>query len=159
MIFECPDAERFDPAALEFDAVESRILRACKTIRAWPDKERRGCTGAGIWRQAVTDWTESGFADYAPRFQPSAFDSGDCLDALEWLRGIAPPSFRLIWWRSFDASFVRIAGKIGRCDRTARRWYGEAILTVRLNAQAQSKARLASIPIRARGMQELRAGG
>jgi Domain of unknown function (DUF6362) len=151
MIFECPASERFEAPALEFDAVESRILRACKTIRAWPDKERRGVTGAGIWRQAVTDWSESGFEDYVPRFQPSGFDSGDCLDALEWLRGISPPSFRLIWWRSFDVSFVKIAGKIGRCERTARRRYEEAICGVWMTARAQAKSRLVSIPIRAHG--------
>ena len=162
VIFECPDSERFEPAALELDAIESRILRACKTIRAWPDKERRGVTGAGIWRQAVTGWSESGFEDYVPRFQPTSFDSGDCLDALEWFRGISPPSFRLIWWRSFEVPFVKIADKIGRCERTARRRYEEAILVVHRNALAQARARAATrkalIPIRGLDTQERHAG-
>lgn len=111
--------------------VERRIIRACKTIRALPDKEQRFLSyQQGIWANYIRDPKESyGVAEeLKARFRPTPFDVSDVLRALNWCRSLDRNEFDYIWWRSFDISFGVIAKWIGRSDETARLRYKDAII-------------------------------
>ena len=118
------------PDDLSRPSVEARLLRACKTIRAMPDREARFLNpdSQPVWREALKEWGEYGSEEVRIRFVPKPHDVSDCLTALAWCRSLSKRAFRLIWWRSFDnVSFALIAARIGRSDETARRWYQDAI--------------------------------
>ena len=110
--------------------VERRILRACRTIRALPDPERKFFALHNSWPEAVREVEEAyGYNEaILPRFRPTPQDVSDCLVALAWARGIPKRAWRLVWWRSFGVSFKQIGFRLGRSDETARRWYKDAIL-------------------------------
>lgn len=118
--------------------VERRILRACKTIRALPDRERKFQITHNAWPDMVRDVADAyGYTEERmPRFNPSPADVSDCLVALEWVRGLNRQEWRLIWARSFGFSFRHIGLRIGRSDETARRFYRDAILNVWMKACA-----------------------
>lgn len=120
--------------------VERRILRACRTLRAIPDREQRYFVLRNSWpdvQQATDD--AYGYTEVAmPKFRPKPQDVSDMLPALAWARGLEPREWRLIWWRSFDVSFRQIGFRIGRSDETARRWYKDAMLKVWWNATTNS---------------------
>lgn len=129
-------------AVIDILDVEKRFLRACKTCRALPDRERRFHRVCGGWPEIVRDAAEAyGYSDATlPRFRPTPFDVSDMLTALAWARGLQPTEFRLAWSRSFDLSFGQIGRKIGRSDETARRYYKDVIVKVWANANAQHLA-------------------
>ncbi len=118
--------------------VERRFMRACKTVRALPDRERKFFVVGSQWPEVVQDAQEAyGYNEAElPRFRPTPFDVGDMLTALAWARGIDKRDFRLVWWRSFDVSFGQIAKRIGRSDETARRRYKEAVIYLWYRANA-----------------------
>lgn len=120
--------------------VERRVLRACKTIRVLPDRSFEHTKSA--WPDFPSDPDRAyGYDEVAmPRFRPTPFDVSDCLVALEWVRGLEKPEFRLVWWRSFDVSFRQIAARIGRSDETARRRYKDAMVKVWSNANRKMLA-------------------
>jgi hypothetical protein len=124
------------PDELSYRSVEHRVLRACKTIRAVPDREHRFLAGFmgmhSTWKQVIREFMDAyASADVKVRFRPSPFEVSDCLPALEWCNVLNKNEFRMIWWRSFDnISFGVIAGRIGRSDETARRRYDDAIRKV-----------------------------
>lgn len=113
--------------------VERRVLLACKTIRALPDKEQRfqgdRTYQGGVWGNVVQEFMDAYNSTDArpPRFQPSPSNISDCMTCLEWCTYLEEREFKLVWWRSFDISFGVIAGRIGRSDETARRHYDAAI--------------------------------
>lgn len=125
------------PDELSLPSIEQRALRACKTIRALPDRETRylrvGCSS--IWRETLHDWNaydgEVAQAELAKkvRFVPTPADVSDCLPMLEiCCQALDKREFKLIWWRSFDnVSFATMAARIGRSDETARRRFNEAV--------------------------------
>src|ERR1017187_2456818 len=119
------------PDELTFRAVECRILRACKTIRALPAKDTKFLHRSmqnSIWREAVSEWDAYGSEEVRVRFQPTAYDCGDVLTALAWVNVLHKREFKLIWWRSFDnVSFAIIAGRLGRHEDTAKRRYETAV--------------------------------
>ena len=83
--------------------VERRILRACKTLRAIPDREARYQTfRSNGWPPIVRELADAyGYTEATmPRFQPTPHDVSDCLVALAWTRPLEKPEFKLIWWRS-----------------------------------------------------------
>lgn len=125
-------------AVIDILDVEKRFLRACKTCRALPDREKRFHKVETGWPDVVRDATEAyGYSDATlPRFRPSPFDVSDMLTALAWARGLQPSEFRLAWSRSFDLSFGQIGRKIGRSDETARRYYKDVMLKIWVNANA-----------------------
>jgi hypothetical protein len=111
--------------------VERRINRACKTIRALPDREQRFLSyGQGIWANYIRDAKESYGVEeeVKPRFRPTPFDVSDVLRALSWCRALESNEFDYSWWRSYDISFGVIATWIGRSDETARLRYKDAII-------------------------------
>ncbi len=112
--------------------VETRILRACKTIRVLPDPERKFQTYHSLWPEILRDAAEAyGYADIkVPKWRPQPADVSDCLTALSWARGMDRKEFKLIWWRSFELSFGQMAARLGRSDETARNWYRQARLRV-----------------------------
>lgn len=118
----------------EIDAleVERRIIRACKTVRALPDPEKRFHMVKGCWPEYLRDAAEAyGYTEATlPRFRPTPFDVSDMLNALAWARGLEPPEWRLVWWRSFNLSFGQIARRIGKSDETARRRYKDVIIKI-----------------------------
>lgn len=116
--------------------VQDRIINACKTIRALPDKERRFFQVESGWPDYVRDASEAyGYDDARmPRFRPSPADVGDCLTALAWARGIAKGEFKLIWMRSYGLAFSTIGRAIGRSDETARRHYKDVLIKLWANA-------------------------
>lgn len=118
------------PDDLTRPRVEQRLLRACKTIRALPDRERKylyGSLANSMWRQAVEEWEAYAAEEVVVRFVPKPFDVSDCLPALAWCNGLGKSDWRLIWSRSFDVSFRMIAARIGRSDECARQLYRNAL--------------------------------
>ncbi|RTL52907.1 MAG: hypothetical protein EKK40_07095 [Bradyrhizobiaceae bacterium] len=109
--------------------VERRLLRALKTLRALPDPDRR-FFNQQAWPDVVHLSNEAyGYTEATmPRFRPSAFDVSDCLNALEWVRGMEAPDLRLIVSRSFGFSFKQMGQRIGKSDETAARRYKDALL-------------------------------
>ena len=122
---------------------ERRFLRACKTIRALPDREKRFLKYESAWPDFVRDHNEAyGYAEPdLPRFRPTPFDVGDVLDALAWARVLQQNEWKLAWMRSFELSFKTIGRSIGRSDETARRYYRDVMLKVWVEANT-----LRSIP-------------
>lgn len=124
------------PEELTLASVEHRILRACKTIRALPDKERRFLHGGSlmnsIWREAIDEYRDAyGAEDVRIRFIPKPYDVSDCLVALGWCNVLSKKDFRLFWWKSFDnVSYRTIAARLGQSHTTIRRWYHDALYTV-----------------------------
>ena len=113
--------------------VERRVIRACKTIRALPDREQRFLSSQpGIWVNFIREKKDSYGATepLKAKFRPTPFDVSDVLRALSWCRVLESNEFDYIWWRSFDISFGVIADRIGRSDETARQRYRDAILKV-----------------------------
>lgn len=110
--------------------VEQRLLRACKTLRAMPDKEARFQVIRTCWPATADDPDEAyGYTEETlPKFRPSPSDVSDYLVALHWIRGIPRREFKLVWWRSFGVSFKHIAIRLGRSDDTARNRYKDVIL-------------------------------
>lgn len=118
--------------------IERRVLRACKTIRALPDKERKflyRSLDCGMWSQAVEEWTAYGAETTAVKFRPEPFDVSDCLVALGWCRAIEKKEFSIVWERSLDKSFMFIASKRGWSDDTAERRYKRIIDTLSTQAR------------------------
>lgn len=112
--------------------VEERILRACKTIRALPDREKRFQCYSSLWPEVVQSAEDAyGYSEaIMPRFRPTPADVSDCLVALEWARPIEKRLFKLVWWRSFGISFRHIGIRLGRSDETARQRYRDVILNI-----------------------------
>lgn len=117
--------------------IETRVLRACKTIRALPDKEKRFLQVESGWPDYVRDANEAyGYGETPmPRFRPTPEDVSDCLTALAWARGLQKPEFKLIWMRSYGLAFSTIGRAIGRSDETARRYYKDVLIKLWANAQ------------------------
>ena len=128
--------------------VERRILRACCTIRALPDRDRRFFKIQSCWPEFVRDVEEAYGYDVARvrRFCPSPADISDCLTALAWARVLHKREWKIIWWRSFGISFRHIGIKIGRSDDTARRRYKDAIIKVWGEAMRLERAASARNP-------------
>lgn len=105
--------------------VEKRILTACKTIRALPDRDRRFQVVSGCWPEVVRSVEDAyGYTDVAfPKFRPKPSDVSDMLVALSWARCLEDNEFKLVWWRSFDISFRHIGLRLHRSDETARSRY------------------------------------
>lgn len=135
-------------APIDVREVERRILRACKTLRAVPDPERRFFTQHTAWPEMVRSIEDAyGYTEAVmPRFRPKPADVTDYLLALSWARCMIWKDFRLIWWRSFDVSFKQIGLRVNRSDETARLWYRDAILRIwhEANAARPSALRRAS---------------
>jgi hypothetical protein len=134
--------ERKSLPSIPLFEVERRILRACKTLRALPDPDRRFQWVKAAWPEVIRSSEDAyGYTDAAmPRFRPSPRDVSDMLLALSWARCLEWKEFRLIWWRSSEVSFGHMAGRIHRSDETARRWYRDATLKVWLAANTADPA-------------------
>lgn len=121
--------ERTEAEFVPQSAIEKRLMRAMKTIRAVPDKERRFfiMKGASIpYLQEYMDAYNSSDVR-VPVFIPTPQDVSDCLVALSWVRHLDKKLWKIMWLRSFGFSFGLIGKYIGRSDETARRWYREGI--------------------------------
>lgn len=121
-------------------AVERRLMRAMKTVRALPDREHRFQRGGQPNRCNIAVVQEYMDAygreeEHGPPFRPTAADVSDMLTALDWLRGLEKNECKLLWWRSFEVSFRVIAARLGRSDETARTRYRDALLKAWYNAQ------------------------
>lgn len=116
---------------IPIDEVETRTLRALKTIRALPDTEQRFFMYKSIWPVFAQNSMDAyNSLEEKPKFRPKPFDVSDCLTALSWTNKLQKPEWRLVWWRSFDVSFKQIAHRIGRSDETARKRYRDAMTEV-----------------------------
>jgi hypothetical protein len=122
------------PDDLTYRSVEHRVLRACKTLRALPDHERRFLRGpaqGSIWNQVLDEFAAYNAVEEHVKFRPKPCDVSDYLVALSWCKTLDKQEFRYIWWRSFDnVSFAVIAARIGRSDETARRRYEDVMRKV-----------------------------
>jgi hypothetical protein len=129
-------------ADITIDKVERRFLRACKTIRALPDLERRFLRHSNGWPDYVRDHNEAyGYSEAAmPRFRPKPFDVSDVLTALAWGKNLQRNEWKLVEMRSFDLSFGQIGRRIGKSDETARRYYRDVMLKI------WSEANIRAIP-------------
>lgn len=112
--------------------VERRLLRACKTLRALPDRERGWQVVRSLWPAGPAETALIDQVDLhvrPPKFVPTPKDVGDYLVALSWLKGIKKEQFRFLWWRSCQLSFGWMSRRIGYLsDETCRRRYKEIIL-------------------------------
>jgi hypothetical protein len=115
---------------VDIPEIERRIMRACKTIRALPDRDKRFHVVESWWPEVVRSAEEAyGYTEAAmPKFRPTPYDVSDVLNALAWARGLEKREWRMVWWRSFDLSFRQIGRRIGRSDETARRQYRDVII-------------------------------
>jgi hypothetical protein len=109
--------------------VQTRLMRAMKTLRAIPDREKALLR----LRSSSPDYIqEAGAYNSEPAaerpFTPTPRDLSDYLTALSWTRHLHEKDWRVLWLRSFDFSFGLIAEFIGRSDETARRRF-DAIIT------------------------------
>ena len=52
------------------------------------------------------------------------------LPTLDWLRFTDKRGRKLIWARAFGETWWKIAGRFGRSDETARRWYMAALSAI-----------------------------
>jgi hypothetical protein len=141
-------AKAAEPIAM--DIVERRIIRALKTIRVLPDKEARFLTYIGTWPDYVLDYYE----EERKRFKPTPADVGDCLDALDWLRGMQNRDIKFVYWRSYEFSFRQIGDKIGTSDETARTRYRDAMIRVWANANGYSQDNFGKLKANARKLRE-----
>lgn len=110
--------------------IETRLLRACKTLRALPDREKGWQVVRSLWPVTADDPDMAyGYtAERMPQFNPNRFDVGDYLTALAWLRGSEKSDFRFVWWRSFDLSFGWMSRRLrNMSDESCRRHYRETI--------------------------------
>lgn len=125
-------------ADITIDKVERRFIRACKTIRALPDLEKRFLRHNNGWPDFVRDHNDAyGYTEVAlPRFRPNPFDVSDVLTALAWGRKLQRNEWKLVELRSFDLSFGQIGRSIRRSDETARRHYRDVMLKVWAEANA-----------------------
>lgn len=121
-----------DNAQLSMRDVEDRLIRAMRTLRAVPDRERRFFVVKSGMPEHIQQQIDAyaSVEAVAPRFQPTPFDISDYLRALSWARHLPKHQWKIVWWRSFNLSFGLIAQYIGRSDETARRKYREAITDV-----------------------------
>lgn len=127
-------------AEITIDKVERRFLRACKTIRALPDLERRFLKHSNGWPEYVRDVNEAyGYGETPlPRFRPNPFDVSDALTALAWANKLQRNEWKLVEMRSFDLSFGQIGRRIGRSDETARRNYRDVMLKIWVAANVRA---------------------
>ncbi|WP_286194390.1 DUF6362 family protein [Agrobacterium sp. Ap1] len=109
--------------------VTERLMRALKTLRALPDREKRFFIVKSSSPDYVREYMDAYDPDndYGPRFQPTPADVSDCLTALSWIRHLDKSAWQIVWWRSFDVSFGLIGKRIGRSDETARRRFEDVI--------------------------------
>lgn len=109
--------------------VHERLIRALKTLRALPDREKRFFIVKSSSPDYVREYMDAYDPDndYGPRFQPTPSDVSDCLTALSWIRHLDKAAWQIVWWRSFDVSFGLIGKRIGRSDETARRRFEDVI--------------------------------
>lgn len=137
--------KKFQPARMPRDSetIESRVLRALKTLRAVEDPDAKilcQFDGRAVSWPDVVRSEQEGYGYDLPRvrmFKPSPRDVSRMLDDLSWLNGLTKPQFRLIWWRSFDEPFSFMAAKLGRSDEFARLRYREAIMEVTKKAMLE----------------------
>lgn len=127
---------------IDIVSVERRFLRACKTLRAVPDRERRFQQVESCWPEFVREAAEAyGYTEATmPRFRPTPFDVSDMLDALAWARKLQDNEFKLAWRRSFDLSFGQIGRRMGKSDETVRRYYRDVMVKLWTHANAQHLA-------------------
>lgn len=137
MSLKVPETAIRRPAVTETESVslldvEARLLRAMQTLRAMPDRERRFFIVKSGHPSHVQEYIDAYAAAEIkpPRFQPSPADVSDYLRVLSWTRCLDKNAWKIVWWRSFDVSFGKIARYIGRSDETARRRYKEAVVDV-----------------------------
>lgn len=116
--------------------VEQRVLRACKTLRAIPDPDKRFRVMHSPWPEIVTSAEEAyGYTEVRmPRFKPTPADVDDMLPALALARVLDQQAWRLIWARSYGYSYRQIGFRLGRHDETVRRWYKDACLKLWVEA-------------------------
>lgn len=131
------------PEYLLLYEAEVRVLRACKTVRAVPDSERKWLRGEAIRGSMpipVQEHVEAYGSEIEQwKFHPTPRDVSDMLTALGWCRVLEKEEFRFIWWRSFDLSFGVMACRIHRSDETARARYKDALIKVWAEANRQAE--------------------
>ncbi len=104
-------------------------MRAMKTLRAVPDRERRFFIVKSSSPDYIREYLDAYDPDddIQPRFQPTPRDISDYLTALSWVRHLDRSAWKILWARSFDVSFGLIGKQIGRSDETARKRFETAI--------------------------------
>lgn len=122
--------------------VERRVLRACQTIRALPDQERKFQVYPNLWPEIVQEIADAyGYTEaIIPRFKPTPADVSDCLFALAWFRNIPRREWKIIWWRSFDMSFHQMSLRLGRTPENARKRYRTVLVDLWIVACSQKNA-------------------
>lgn len=126
------------------DEVETRVLRALKTIRVQPSAMPKGWLGAVAWPAILVEWSdlvgrELKDPDHAPppRFVPTRRDLDDMLTALGWFSRLKEAGGdrrlnekqRLILWRALDPpySWRAIGDRLKVSHEQARAMYGQAL--------------------------------
>lgn len=112
--------------------IERRLLRACRTLRALPDPDKKYQWVGSAWPEMVRSSEDAyGYSEaIMPRFRPTPVDVSDYLTALSWAREFEWEEFRFVWWRSYDLSFGQMAARIHRTDERARQIYRDVLLRI-----------------------------
>ncbi|MCP5005526.1 MAG: hypothetical protein GY941_16545 [Planctomycetes bacterium] len=128
------------PALIPIDIVQTRLMRALKTIRVLPDKESRFQSYRTAWPEFARQFMDAyGSEQSMKRFRPTPFDVGDCLTALSWMNHIPQPDIKHIYWRSEGVSYRQVAEKIGRSHETARKRFEHVMVGVWQNANGRNR--------------------
>ena len=125
-------------AQIPIDEVETRIIRALKTLRSLPDPEARFLRVKSAWPEFPRKYMDAyNSAEVKRKFNPTPRDMSDYLTALEWLRDVPKGDVKHIYWQSFELSFRQVAHKIGRSHETARKRYRDVLIRVWGNANKE----------------------
>ena len=110
--------------------VQARLLKACKTLRALPDREAGWRIVRSLWPDSMDDVDMAyGYtAERMPKFNPTPADVSDYLTALGWTRGVEKREFRYVWWRSFGLSFGWMGRRVHKSDERCRQIYRDVLV-------------------------------
>ena len=120
--------------------VSERLRRGILTMEA----TSRGGGGGSSWPMIIREVNEAyGYTEArARRFQPTARDMDEYLEAWDWLAWLIRQNdgrrdFRIIMAKAHKMPTWKIAQRHGRSDRTIQRWYEAAIAHIWYNFQPE----------------------
>jgi hypothetical protein len=124
------------PHRITLEECEARLLRALKTDRYLPDRERaqlRVRVFGLDTEPAPGDWP----AGISTRWSPFPQDTQDYLVAMAWFAALTKRERMLIKQRAMGWSFVRIGDERGRSDEWAKQQYLEALVRAWRSARGE----------------------
>jgi len=132
------------PPEVTVEEIESRLNEAVHTLIALPDRDRAWLTPkakwpetlrevADVWANAVAAGAFEAMKTRRPTPSPAAIDR--MIPTLRWLEYVDERDRVIIWLRAFKTPWFKIAGMLGKSDRTAQTWYRNALEKIRVRLE------------------------